>query len=138
MFHDSLRVIDEPKMSDIRIQNLCHKESILVDIYRQSLLIPFEVVFPNGSTSHSHMQLWGKRMFQEFLVLFEDFRLNNHSLEFQFPQLVRCHSKPPHSLFPATHFHLQISIIDSRQTFLGTSSMVETGQASFLGIISLI
>ena len=38
MFHYSLRVIDEPKMSEIRILNLCHKESILVDIYRQSLL----------------------------------------------------------------------------------------------------
>ena len=38
MFHFSLRVIDEPKMSEIRILNLCHKKSILVDIYRQSLL----------------------------------------------------------------------------------------------------
>ena len=38
MFHYSLRVIDEPKMSEIRILNLCHKKSILVDIYRQSLL----------------------------------------------------------------------------------------------------
>ena len=39
MFHYSLRVIDEQKMSEIRILNLCHKKSILVDIYRQSLLI---------------------------------------------------------------------------------------------------
>ena len=38
MFHYSLRVIDEPKMSEIRILNLCQKKSILVDIYRQSLL----------------------------------------------------------------------------------------------------
>ena len=38
MFHYSLRVIDEPKMSEIRILNLCHKKSILVVIYRQSLL----------------------------------------------------------------------------------------------------
>ena len=38
MFHYSLRVIDEPKMSEIRILNLCHKKTILVDIYRQSLL----------------------------------------------------------------------------------------------------
>ena len=38
MFHYSLRVIDEPKMSEIRILNLCHKKSILVDIYRQLLL----------------------------------------------------------------------------------------------------
>ena len=38
MFHYSLRVIDEPKMSEIRILNLRHKKSILVDIYRQSLL----------------------------------------------------------------------------------------------------
>ena len=38
MFHYSLRVIDEPKMSEIWILNLCHKKSILVDIYRQSLL----------------------------------------------------------------------------------------------------
>ena len=38
MFHYSLRVIDEPKMSEIRILNLCHKKSILVDLYRQSLL----------------------------------------------------------------------------------------------------
>ena len=37
MFHYSLRLIDEPKMSEIRILNLCHKKSILVDIYRQSL-----------------------------------------------------------------------------------------------------
>ena len=41
MFHYSLRVIDEPKMSEIRILNLCHKRSILVDIYRQSLLKSF-------------------------------------------------------------------------------------------------
>ena len=47
-------------------------------------------------------------MFQEFLVLFEDFCLNNHSLELQFPQLVRCHSKPPHSLFPPTHLYLHL------------------------------
>ena len=40
MFHYSSRVIDEPKMSEIRILNLCHKKTILVDIYRQSLLIP--------------------------------------------------------------------------------------------------
>ena len=38
MFHYSLTVIDEPKMSEIRILSLCHKKSILVDIYRQSLL----------------------------------------------------------------------------------------------------
>ena len=38
MFHYSSRVIDEPKMSEIRILNLCHKKTILVDIYRQSLL----------------------------------------------------------------------------------------------------
>ena len=42
MFHYSLRmrmrIIDEPKMSEIRILNLCHKKTILVDIYRQSLL----------------------------------------------------------------------------------------------------
>ena len=38
MFHYSLRVIDEPKMSEIRILNLRHKKSILVDIYRQWLL----------------------------------------------------------------------------------------------------
>ena len=38
MFHYSLRVIDEPKKSEIRILNLCHKKTILVDIYRQSLL----------------------------------------------------------------------------------------------------
>ena len=38
MFHYSLRVIDEPKMSDSGILNLRHKKSILVDIYRQSLL----------------------------------------------------------------------------------------------------
>ena len=39
MFHYSLRVIDEQKMSEIRILNLCHKKAILVDIYRQLLLI---------------------------------------------------------------------------------------------------
>ena len=38
MFHYSLRIIDEPKLSEIRILNLWHKKSILVDIYRQSLL----------------------------------------------------------------------------------------------------
>ena len=38
MFHYSLRVIDEPKISEIRILDLCHKKAILVDIYRQSLL----------------------------------------------------------------------------------------------------
>ena len=41
IFHYSLRVIDEPKMSEIRILNLCHKKSILVDIYRQWLLNSF-------------------------------------------------------------------------------------------------
>ena len=40
MFYYSLRVIDEPKMSEIRIFSLCHKKTILVDIYRQSLLTP--------------------------------------------------------------------------------------------------
>ena len=29
-------------MSEIRILNLCHKKSILVDIYRQSLLTAFQ------------------------------------------------------------------------------------------------
>ena len=38
MFRYSLRVIDEPEMSEIRILDLCHEKSILVDIYRQSLL----------------------------------------------------------------------------------------------------
>ena len=38
MFHCSLRIIDELKMSEIRILNLCYKKSILVDIYRQSLI----------------------------------------------------------------------------------------------------
>ena len=38
MFHYSLRVVDEPKMSEIRILNLCQKKLILVDIYGQSLL----------------------------------------------------------------------------------------------------
>ena len=38
MFHYSLSVIDEQKMSEIRILNLCHKKAILVDIYRQLLL----------------------------------------------------------------------------------------------------
>ena len=41
IFHYSLRVIDGPKMSEIRILNLCHKKSILVDIYRQWLLNSF-------------------------------------------------------------------------------------------------
>ena len=31
-------------MSEIRILNLCHKKSILVDIYRQSLLISIEKI----------------------------------------------------------------------------------------------
>ena len=35
MFHYSLRVIDEPKTSEIRILKLYHKKSILVDIYRK-------------------------------------------------------------------------------------------------------
>ena len=37
-FHYSLKIIDEPKMSEIRILNFCHKKSIFVDIYRRSLL----------------------------------------------------------------------------------------------------
>ena len=41
MFHYSLRVIDERIMSEIRILNLCHKKSILVDICRQSLVNAF-------------------------------------------------------------------------------------------------
>ena len=41
MFHYSWKVIDKPKMSEIRILNLCDKKSILVDIYRQSLLSSF-------------------------------------------------------------------------------------------------
>ena len=48
MFHYSLRVIneliDELKMSEIRILNLCHKKSILVDVYRQSLLINIIII----------------------------------------------------------------------------------------------
>ena len=35
MFDNSLKIIDESKMSEIRILYLCHKKSILVDIYRQ-------------------------------------------------------------------------------------------------------
>ena len=46
MFRYSLRVIDEPKMSEIRILNLCHKKSILVDFYRQSLLKILYVIPP--------------------------------------------------------------------------------------------
>ena len=41
MYHYSLKVIDERKMSEIRSLNLCHKKSTLVDIYRQSLLNVF-------------------------------------------------------------------------------------------------
>ena len=48
MFHYSSRVIDEPKMSEIRILNLCHKKTILVDIYRQSLLITEEFYVLSG------------------------------------------------------------------------------------------
>ena len=54
MFHYSLRVIGEPKMSEIRILNLCHKKSILVDIYRQSLLI---VHFSNVSRNSLKVQV---------------------------------------------------------------------------------
>ena len=35
MFDNSLKIIDESKMSEIRILYLCHKKSILVDIYGQ-------------------------------------------------------------------------------------------------------
>ena len=60
MFHYSLRVIDEPKMSEIRILNLCHKKSILVDFYRQSLLISF--LFPGAfatqRTIHWKIVMW--------------------------------------------------------------------------------
>ena len=48
MFHYSLRVIDEPKMSEIRILNLCHKKTILIDIYRQSLLKFIDILFKKG------------------------------------------------------------------------------------------
>ena len=60
MFHYSLRVINEPKMSEIRILNLCHKNTILVDIYRQSLIscapkifscAPKNLHYYSGSTS---------------------------------------------------------------------------------------
>ena len=53
-------------MSEILILNLCHKKSILVDIYRQSLLIVL-IVFYNHKSSFSLgvftvepicMQLW--------------------------------------------------------------------------------
>ena len=52
MFHYSLRVIDEPKMSEIRILNLCHKKTILVDSYRQSLLRRREEKVPFSLASY--------------------------------------------------------------------------------------
>ena len=55
MFHYSLRVIDEPKMSEIRILNLCHKKTILVDIYRQSLLTHLK---PFGRLSLSYVDVY--------------------------------------------------------------------------------
>ena len=51
MFHYSLSVIDEPKTSEIRILKLYHKKSILVDIYRQSL-----VRFP-GIDNNANMKM---------------------------------------------------------------------------------
>ena len=54
MFHYSLRVIDEPKMSEIRILNLCHKKTILVDIYRQSLLTDF-LTIRKGNKENSYL-----------------------------------------------------------------------------------
>ena len=61
MFHYSLRVIDEPKMSEIRILNLCHKKTILVDIYRQSLLIRFHRNHPLGYCCYTHRHSCGRR-----------------------------------------------------------------------------
>ena len=53
MLHYSLRVIDELKMSEIRILNVCHKKSILVDIYRQSLLSRHMKGVPLFNVRHS-------------------------------------------------------------------------------------
>ena len=44
MFHDSLRVIDEPKNERNSNFGLVPKKAILVDIYRQSLLIDYLVL----------------------------------------------------------------------------------------------
>ena len=63
MFHYSLRVIDEPKMSEIRILKLCHKKSIFFDIYRQSLLIRSTLAEFSGSCLHLQFtkREWAKR-----------------------------------------------------------------------------
>ena len=53
MLHYSLRVIDELKMSEIRILNVYHKKSILVDIYRQSLLSRHMKGVPLFNVRHS-------------------------------------------------------------------------------------
>ena len=39
-------------MSEIRILNLCHKNTILVDIFRQSLLITLYYNFPHGKVPY--------------------------------------------------------------------------------------
>ena len=61
MFHYSLRVIDEPKMSEIRILNLCHKKTILVDIYRQSLLSTVQYTILTNKERHYKTKIKGTR-----------------------------------------------------------------------------
>ena len=60
---------NEPKMSEIRILNLCHKKAILIDIYRQSLLKWF-VTF-SGCFGFSSKNLRG--LIRNFIRSLEDF-----------------------------------------------------------------
>ena len=70
MFHYSLRVIDEPKISEIRILNLCHKKTILVDIYRQSLL--------NIAGNQNKNTIWAFLLYSLVLVI-TIFQQNYHN-----------------------------------------------------------
>ena len=68
MFYYSLKVIDEPKMSEIQVLNLCHKKSILVDIYRKSLLKKRLKKRPILDQNHG-LTPWEKSQLSEFLNL---------------------------------------------------------------------
>ena len=68
MFDYSLRVIDELKMSEIRILNLCHKKSILVDIYRQSLLSNDDG-HVNSKSFNSHCPQWNILVAVDIIVV---------------------------------------------------------------------
>ena len=121
MFHYSLRVIDEPNMSEIRILNLCHKKSILVDIYRQSLLIscgrPITSNFVlSGFRSNEflarHLQICWRSAFREATALCTSDTDRKLFKNFKYNWLSSDPISTPYPSFDGTIYFLSNNLLD--------------------------